>query len=438
MNAPVPDSLFLPPEKKAWFLHDRFGMFIHWGLYSLAARHEWVKSREEISNVDYQKYFDHFDPDLYDAREWARRAKAAGMKYVVLTAKHHEGFCLWDSKVTDYKATNTPGGRDLVAEYVAAFRAEGLKIGFYYSLIDWHHPDFKADIFHPERNRDPDAFNKGRDVTRYAAYMRDQVRELLTGYGKIDVIWFDFSYPDRPYNGLAGKGREDWQSEELLRLVRELQPDIIVNNRLDLINATGELPDVTTPEQYVPQSWPVIHGEKATWEGCHTFSGSWGYYRDEESWKSPEQLVQILVDAVALGGNLLMNVGPTARGTFDHRAIAALDVYGEWLRLHGRAIYGAGASDYVAPKDCRLTQRGNRLYVHVFNWPFAHLHIPGLGGKVAYAQLLHDASEVRWIDPHAPVDSNVGVRIAADTLTLELPVKKPNVTVPVIELFLKD
>lgn len=438
MNASTPHDLFLPDEKKEWFLTDRFGMFIHWGLYSLAARHEWVKSREEISTADYQKYFEHFDPDLYDAREWARRAKAAGMRYAVLTTKHHEGFCLFDSKVTDYKSTNTPIGRDLVREYVDAFRAEGLKIGFYYSLIDWHHPDFKADIFHPERNRDPEAFNEGRDPKRYAAYMRDQVTELLTQYGKIDVIWYDFSYPDRPYKGLPGKGRADWESEELLALTRRLQPDIIVNNRLDLIDSSGVLPDVTTPEQYVPQSWPEIHGKKATWEGCHTFSGSWGYYRDEESWKSAEQLIQILVDAVALGGNLLMNVGPTARGTFDHRAIAALDAYGEWLRLHGRAIYGAGASQFAAPKDCRLTQRGNRVYVHVFNWPFGHLHIPGLGGKVAYAQLLHDASELRWIDPEAPVDSNVGVRIDADMLTLELPVKKPGVTVPVVELFLKD
>jgi alpha-L-fucosidase len=174
---------------KTWFGHDRFGMFIHFGLYALGARHEWLKNREEFTTEAYQKYFDNFDPDLYDAREWARRAREAGMKYVVLTAKHHEGFCLWDSKVSDYKVTNTPYGKDLIGPYVEALRAEGLKVGFYYSLLDWHHPDFPIDAHHPQRNH-PDAakLNEGRDVKRYARYMRDQVTELLTNFGKIDVI----------------------------------------------------------------------------------------------------------------------------------------------------------------------------------------------------------------------------------------------------------
>src|SRR5689334_1156864 len=218
-----------------WFIHDRFGMFIHWGLYALPARHEWVKSRELIDDENYQKYFDHFDPDLYDPQAWAAAAKAAGMKYVVLTAKHHEGFCLWDSQQTDYKATNTPYGKDLLRPYVDAFRAAGLRVGFYYSLIDWHHPEFPIDIFHPLRDR-PDAaeLNQQRDIHKYAAYMQGQVRELLTQYGKIDIIWYDFSYPGRDYRGLPGKGHNDWQSEALLKLTRELQPGIIVDNRLDL------------------------------------------------------------------------------------------------------------------------------------------------------------------------------------------------------------
>ena len=439
MNEHISPDLFLADDKKQWFVHDRFGMFIHWGLYSLGARHEWLKNREEIDDQGYQKYFENFDPDLYDPKDWARRAREAGMKYVVLTAKHHEGFCMWDSKATDYKVTNTPYGRDLLKPFVDAFRAEGLKIGFYYSLLDWHHPDFPVDVHHPLRNRaDVAELNAGRDVSRYAAYMRDQVTELLTGFGKIDVIWFDFSYPRRIYKGLPGKGRNEWQSEKLLTLVRKLQPEIIVNNRLDLIDISESLPDVTTPEQYTPRTPPIIKGREPTWEVCHTFSGSWGYHRDEASWKSPEQLIQILVDSVALGGNLLMNVGPTARGTFDKRAIDALDVYGEWLKLHGRAIYGATRSEYTAPRDCRLTQRGNRLYVHVFNWPFRHIHFDGLGGKIKYAQLLHDASEVHWIDPRGEVDSNIGFKVGEDTLTLELPVKKPDVVVPVIELMLKD
>jgi alpha-L-fucosidase len=260
-------DLVLAQDKKDWFVADRFGMFIHWGLYALGARHEWLKNREEITTADYQKYFDNFDPDLYDPKEWARRAREAGMKYVVLTTKHHEGFCLWDSKVTDYKAPNTPAGRDLLKPFVDAFRAEGLKIGFYYSLIDWHHQDFGVDVHHPQRNaEDAAAMNVGRNISNYAAYMRDQVRELLTGYGKIDIIWFDFSYPNRTYRNLPGKGRHDWQSDELLAMVRQLQPDIIVNNRLDLIGEEGYLPDITTPEQYTPRAAPRINGQAVTWE----------------------------------------------------------------------------------------------------------------------------------------------------------------------------
>lgn len=187
------------PGNTKWFMHDRFGMFIHFGLYTMSARHEWIKKTEEISEEKYQKYFDYFNPDMLDAVEWAREAKKAGMKYVVLTTKHHEGFCLFDSKYTDYKITNTAYKKDLVKEYVDAFKAEGLKVGLYYSLLDWHHPHFPIDRKHPRRN-DPMAeqMDKGRDVKIYAEYMRNQVTELLTNYGKIDILWFDFSYSKRP------------------------------------------------------------------------------------------------------------------------------------------------------------------------------------------------------------------------------------------------
>lgn len=418
----------------AWFVHDRFGMFIHWGLYALAARHEWVKSREKIVDESYQRYFDHFDPDLYDPRVWARVAREAGMKYVVITTKHHEGFCLWDSQYTDYKAPNTPAKRDLLKPFVEAFRAEGLRIGFYYSLIDWHHPDFLIDIYHPLRDHPNVAqLNAGRDMHRYAAYMRNQVRELLTGYGPVDIIWFDFSYPDREYRGLPGKGRADWESEALLRLVRDLAPDIIVNNRLDL---PTEFADVHTPEQFQPREWVHVDGEPVVWETCQTFSGSWGYHRDEMTWKSPEQLIQMLINSVACGGNLLMNVGPTARGTFDDRALAALKVYADWMRLHSRSIYGCTQSEFTAPTDCRFTQNGKRLYLHIFSWPFRHLHLDGMAGRVEYAQLLNDASEVRLLEPGKHTEWSIAAT-AADALTLELPVVKPRLTVPVVELFLR-
>ncbi|MGO7275848.1 alpha-L-fucosidase [Rhizobium ruizarguesonis] len=429
-------SLALPEEKKAWFVHDRFGMFVHWGLYALPARHEWVKSREELNDADYQKYFDHFDPDLYDPREWARRAKAAGMKYVVLTTKHHEGFCLWDTKATDFKVTNTPYGRDLLGPFVDAFRAEGLRIGFYYSLIDWHHPDFTVDPRHPQRNH-PDALkiNEGRDMHRYAAFMREQVRELLTDFGQIDIMWFDFSYPQWKLGELVGKGHQDWESEKLVRLVRELAPDIIINNRLDL---AGLQPDIVTPEQYMPRARPLRDGRRVVWEACHTLSGSWGYHRDEDTWKSTEQLVQMLVGTVAMGGNLLMNVGPTARGTLDHRAIAALVAYEEWMALHERSIVGCTQSDFAAPADCRLTQNGDRLYIHLFNWPYRHLHFDALAGQVEYAQFLHDGSEVTWLRASAnTLWANTQFPVGEDQLTFVLPVRRPQIVVPVIEVKLK-
>lgn len=424
------------PGDTRWFVHDRFGMFIHFGLYALAARHEWVKHKEAIPESVYQRYFDNFNPDLYDPKAWARTAREAGMKYVVLTTKHHEGFCLWDSKLTDYKITNTPYGKDALGPFVEALRAEGLKVGFYHSLIDWHHPDFPIDGQHPLRDH-PNALelNKSRDLSKYVAYLHGQVRELLTGFGRIDILWFDFSYPDFVYRGMPGKGRREWQSDKLLDMVRELQPAIIVNNRLNLPKGNA---DFYTPEQYQPRSWVRVEGEPVTWEACQTFSGSWGYYRDEDTWKSPEQLVQMLVNTVACGGNLIMNVGPTSRGMFDQRALKALAVYADWMKVHSRSIYGCTRSEFTPPTDCRYTQAGNRLYLHLFNWPFRFVYLDGLADKIAYAQLLHDGSEVAV--KSALRDYNyeaVAQFVSTDTAVLELPVRKPDVVVPVVEIMLK-
>jgi alpha-L-fucosidase len=423
-----------------WFIHDRFGMFIHWGLYALPARHEWVKNRERIADADYQKYFEHFAPDLYDPAEWARAAKDAGMKYFVITTKHHDGFCLFDSKHTDYKATNTPCGRDLIRPMVDAFRAEGLKVGFYHSLIDWHHPDYLVDKLHPQRD-DADArkANAKRDIRRYAKYLHSQVRELLTHYGEISYLFFDFSYP-----GEDGKGHEDWQSEKLLAMVRKLQPGILVNDRLDLMGAPGGW-DLRTPEQFMLRK-PLTDakGKPVLWETCQTFSGSWGYHRDEQTWKSVEQLILLLVDTVSKNGNVLLNVGPTGRGTFDDRALSRLAGIGRWMKLCGRSIYGCGPAPepLAAPSGCRLTYNAenNRLYLHIFEWPIQTLHIDGLAGKVRYAQLLHDASEVQLREPPAAsalTNPHSYAPPGATTLTLRLPVIKPAVAVPVVELFLK-
>jgi alpha-L-fucosidase len=424
------------PGQADWFVRDRFGLFVHWGLYALPARHEWVKARERLTDAHYQRYFDQFDPDLYDPTAWARAAVDAGMRYAVLTSKHHDGFCLWDSQLTDYKATNTPARRDLLREFVDAFRAAGLRIGFYHSLIDWHHPEFPVDGLHPQR--EDRAFieaTRGRDIAKYAEYLHGQVRELLTEYGKIDILWLDFSYSNRLMGEFAGKGKADWQSERLIALARELQPGVLINNRAEIAQ------DFVTPEQFQPRRWLEVDGRPVLWEACQTLNGSWGYDRDNLDWKSPALLLRMLVDTVSKGGNLLLNVGPTARGEFDDRALATLREIGAWTRRHGRAIYGASQSEYALPPgvDGRLTQRGDRLYLHLFAWPFKHVHLDGLVGKVAYAQLLNDGSEIRFLEGGAAGEhANTSVRdVGLDTLTLILPVQPPPATIPVIELFLK-
>lgn len=435
-------------ERMAWWTNARFGMFIHWGLYAQPARHEWVKSKERMTNEQYQKYFDMFNPDLFDPHDWAKQAKAAGMKYAVITAKHHEGFNMFDSKLTDYKVTNTKYGRDILKEWVEAFRAEGLKIGFYYSLFDWHHPDFTIDTKHPQRHsthghgpeRIPDQqhkeiekfyekINKGKNFKNYQTYLHDQVREILSNYGKIDIIWLDFSYKHLPF----GKGREDWDSERLIKMVRALQPHILVNNRADLDEYWGGW-DFVTPEQNIPESWPKENGERLYWETCATFSGSWGYFRDEISWKNNYQLLSMLIETTSKGGNLLLNVGPTGRGTFDYRTENALEKIGDWMKLNSRSIYGCtqAPEPWTAPRGTMLTYNPetNRLYLHIMNYSTQGIRLSNAFGKIKYAQFLHDASEIKFVKYWRPEYAN--------DIVLGTPSLKPNVEIPVIELILED
>ena len=464
------DNLRQTVGDTSWFQRDRFGLFIHWGLYALGARHEWLKSKSQIADDVYDaRYFKHFDPDLYDPEQWAAAASNAGMKYFVITTKHHEGFCLWDSKLTDYKATNTPARRDLLTPMVDAFRAHNMRVGFYHSLIDWHHPSYIIDgQNHPRRgelnmksevdgmlaqaggdegqtvdtNVDP---NEGRDQSKYIEYLHGQVKELLSEFGDVDILWFDFSWNTEKSreNGLdltLGKGREAWDSPTLYKMIRSMQPKIILNDRLDLPDEPGAW-DVKTPEQTQPAGWVTVDGQPVVWEACQTFSGSWGYYRDEFTWRSVKQLVQTLIDCVSKGGNLLLNVGPTGRGEFDARALDRLEGIGEWMKRHDRSIYGCtqAPAEFQTPEDCRLTYNPDtkRLYVHVLSWPYRHLRLTGkaFAERVEYAQLLNDASEVSmrasaWHAKQLGVDE--------DTLILTLPQTEPDVTVPVVELFLKD
>ena len=412
-------------KRMQWWKDARFGMFIHWGLYALPARHEWVRNSERITNETYQKYFDEFNPDLFEPKKWAKEAKAAGMKYAVLTTKHHEGFCLFDSKYTNYKATNTAAKRDLIKEYVDAFRAEGIKIGFYYSLIDWHHPDFTIDEVHPQRpliNSDTAyaRLNKGRDMTKYRTYLFNQVTEMLSNYGKIDIMWLDFSFP-----GKYGKGKDDWNSVALIKHLRKLQPAIIVNNRLDLASyADGE--DFDTPEQVSPKELEKFKGK--TWETCQTFSGSWGYYRDENSWKTHRQLLDLLITATSNGGNLILNVGPTARGEFDYRANNAFDSLSQWMHANNKAIYYCtfAPDAFQVPEKNKLTYNAaaKRLYVHLFEYPATgNLVLPGYKGNIKYAQFLHDNSELK-------------MKEEGNDILVTMPVKKPGYEIPVVQLTL--
>jgi alpha-L-fucosidase len=390
-------------RRTKWFTDARFGMFIHWGLYSIPAKMEWIRSVERMSPERYREYFEGFDPIDFDPRSWARAAKRAGMKYAVLTAKHHDGFCLFDSKLTDFKATNTRAGRDLVAEYLEAFRAEGLEAGLYFSLLDWNHPDYPhfGDRHHPQREDDS---WKGREHNweRYLEYLHGQVRELCSNYGRLPILWFDFSY-----DAMSG---EKWRAAELVRMVRSLQPDAIIDNRLE---ASGESlgsmlsgdpteysGDFASPEQIVPPEGIVdARGSGVPWEACVTMNNHWGYSAADSLWKSPRQLVRKLVECAAKGGNLILNVGPDARGVFPAESERILEEMGKWMSRNASSIYGCGNSGRPKPEWGYYTAKGKKLYAHVFEPPIEPLCLAGLGGgRIKRMRLLADGSEIRELD----------------------------------------
>jgi alpha-L-fucosidase len=321
-------------------------------------------------------------------------------------------------------------------------------VGLYYSLIDWNHPDFVIDSVHPLRNHpDRAMMNEARDQKRYVELLHGQVRELLTDYGDVDMLFFDFTYPEKFHwppgmeDDWRGKTPEDWDSVGLMRMVREIAPHVAVNDRLGINHVEGGW-DFVTPEQFEPRRGLTRNGRRVPWAAVQTFSGSWGYHRDESTWKSVEQLVRMLVNTVSNGGSMILNVGPTGRGEFDARAMDRLRGMGEWMRRHGRSIYGCtyAPEDFPTPQDCRYTwnPETKRLYCHVYAWPSRRLRLDGLADRVEYAQILGDASEVKlglgaWYASQEERSGGSDTR----TLTLELPVRKPDVAVPVIELFLK-
>jgi alpha-L-fucosidase len=356
---PSGDAPTTPDQQRrmAWWHQAKFGMFIHFGLYAAHGRHEWAMENEAIPVAEYQKFTVGFNPAPGSARQWAKLAKAAGMKYMVLTSKHHEGFCNWDTKLTDYNAVKYGPKRDVLKEFVEAGRAEGLRVGFYYSLMDWHHPDGARCATDEAARR------------RFVDYTHGLVRELLTNYGKIDVLWYDVSWP------LDAAG---WESEKMNKMVFALQPDIIVNNR-------NRLPgDFSTPEQTIKAE----AGGRA-WESCMTLNDSWGYQKADDNWKSPRTVIRNLITCARDGGNYLLNIGPQPDGGIPPESARILTEVGAWVHRNGETIYGADACQPHTSVYANFTRKGSTLFMHVHFWPQGgDVAISGLKQKVLSAKIL--------------------------------------------------
>ncbi|HZB45470.1 MAG TPA: alpha-L-fucosidase [Pyrinomonadaceae bacterium] len=351
-------------RRMKWWHEAKFGMFIHWGLYSVLGRHEWVLEMEGIPVEEYEPLARRFVPKPGFAREWARLAKRAGQKYMVMTTKHHEGFCLFDTKTTGFCAPKQAAGRDLVREYVEAVRAEGLRVGFYYSLMDWHHPD-------GARCATDEAARK-----RFVEYIHTQVSELMTNYGKIDVLWYDVPWP------LDARG---WESERMNETVFRLQPDIIVNNR-------NRLPgDFSTPEQRIE----AAEAGRA-WEACMTMNDSWGYHRADDAWKTPKQVLRNLITCAHDGGNYLLNIGPKADGSVPLESVQILGAVGRWMDKNSRAIHGADTCQPRRSRFASFSRKGHTLFMHVHHWPGDTVALAGLLNKVRSASLLATGQRVAF------------------------------------------
>jgi alpha-L-fucosidase len=355
-------------ERMRWWREARFGMFVHWGLYSQIGRHEWVMNRERIPVAEYEKLADTWKPKERPAREWARLAAQAGMKYMVMTTKHHEGFCLWDTQQTDYNAVRHGPGRDLVREYVEACREFGLKVGFYHSLMDWHHPDGARCAYDEDARR------------RFLDYIQGCIRELCTNYGRIDIFWHDVSWP------LSSP--EAWESVKMNGMIRELQPHILINNRSQLDEDFG------TPEEHVTAA-----EEGRAWEACMTFNGSWGYMPSSPDWRTVREVIGMLQTAAAGQGNLLLNIGPTPDGSVPPESVERLEAVGKWIGTYGESMYGAvdraqGKMEWVPTGQ--WTIKGNTAYFWCTRWPGQELVIGGLRVPVKKATLLATGKAVAF------------------------------------------
>ena len=379
-----------------WWREARFGLFIHWGLYSIPAGEwegktdyaEWIRNQAQIPLKVYDKFVSKFNPVKFNAERWVRLAKDAGMKYIVITSKHHDGFCLFNSKFTGFDIMSTPFKKDVLKELSEACKKEGIRLCFYYSIMDWHNPDYL-----PRREWETTRSTKGADFNRYVQYMKNQLRELLTNYGNIGVLWFD------------GEWENTWNDKrglDLYNYVRSLQPNIIINNRVGasrsgmegFTEGGGFAGDFGTPEQQIPATGlPGVD-----WESCMTMNDHWGYNKNDHNFKSAKEILQMLADIASKGGNYLLNIGPTAEGVFPPESVERLHKIGEWMEINGESIYKTSASPFTKLDWGRCTQKninGNtRLYLHVFDWPDnGQLIVPGIYNKPLQSYLLSDKNK---------------------------------------------
>jgi alpha-L-fucosidase len=372
-------------QRTQWWREAKFGMFIHWGIYSVPADSldlkgkkgiaEWYFSNKQMQVKDYEKFAARFNPVKFDARTWVKTAKDAGMKYIVITSKHHDGFDMFDSKLSDYCITKaTPFKRDPMKELAAECQRQGIRLCFYHSIMDWHHPDYVPRRPWEKETRPAD----GASLDRYVEYMKGQLRELLTNYGPIGILWFDGGWEH---------SAQELHSAEVNAMIRSLQPGIIINDRNNLPE------DYATPEQNIPAD-ALPNGR--LWETCMTMNDTWGYAKNDTNWKSSQDLIRKLIDIASKGGNLLLNVGPTAEGAFPDAINERLAQIGAWMKVNGGSIYGTTQSPFHKLSfDGRVTARGDTLYLHVFHWPKDGLTLNDLATPVVSARSLADGKEIQ-------------------------------------------
>ncbi|MCU0786075.1 MAG: alpha-L-fucosidase [Verrucomicrobia bacterium] len=402
-------------QRMAWFNRARFGLFIHWGVYSVPAGEwqgktnygEWFMEETKMPVSQYEKFAQQFNPVKYDAKEWVRMAKDAGMKYIVITSKHHDGFGMFRSDLTDWCIKSTPFQRAPLKELADACKAAGITLCFYYSIMDWHHPDWGT------RRAWNDKATGEPDMDRYVVYMKAQLKELVTRYGPLGILWFD------------GEWEKPWTHErgvDLYNYVRNLQPNIIINNRVGKGRAgmggmdKGQgVGDYGTPEQEIP---PTGFGPGVAWESCMTMNKHWGYNQHDQNWKSAQVLIRNLVDCASKGGNYLLNVGPTSEGLIPGPSIERLAAIGKWMKANSESIYGTKASPFERLEFGRCTQKPlgvgkTRLYLHVFERPKdGRLVLPGLANKPLKASFLGGGGKL---------DVAAGENKVVITLPAELP-----------------